>query len=92
VLKVDIARIHAAAHDGVYGIEKVWWQCQREGIEVGRDRVARLMGQLGLKGVVRGGYKTAATTSDAQQKRPEDLVKRNFKATAPNLLWVADIT
>ena len=43
VLKGDIARIHDEHHDGIYGIEKVWWQCQREGIDVGRDRVARLI-------------------------------------------------
>jgi putative transposase len=92
VLKGDIARIHEDHHDGIYGIEKVWWQCQREGIDVGRDRVARLMRELGLRGVVRGGYKTATTTSDTEQKRPEDLVKRNFKTSAPNRLWVADIT
>ena len=92
MLKGHIARIHQEHHDGIYGIEKVWWQSQREGIDVGRDRVARLMRELELRGVVRGGYKTATTTSDAEQKRPEDLVKRNFKATAPNRLWVADIT
>jgi putative transposase len=92
VLKVDIARIHDEAHQGIYGIEKVWWQCQREGIDVGRDRVARLMRDLGLRGVVRGGHKTRTTTPDSEQKRPVDLVKRNFKAPAPNRLWVADIT
>ena len=47
VLKGDIARIHDDHHDGIYGIEKVWWQCQREGIDVGRDRVARLMARSG---------------------------------------------
>ena len=50
------------------------------------------MRELGLRGVVRGGYKTATTTSDTEQKRPEDLVKRNFKTSARNRLWVADIT
>jgi putative transposase len=50
------------------------------------------MGGLGLRGVVRCGYKTVTTTPDTEKKRPEDLVKRNFKATAPNGLWLADIT
>jgi putative transposase len=84
VLKGDIIRIHNEHHHGIYGIEKVWWQCQREGVCVGRDRVARLMKELGLSGVVRGGHKTRTTTSDSEQKRPVDLVKRNFKAPAPN--------
>jgi len=92
VLKGDIIRIHNEHHHGVYGIEKVWWQCQREGVCVGRDRVARLMKELGLSGVVRGGHKTRTTSSDSEQKRPVDLVNRNFKASAPNRLWVADIT
>ena len=83
MLKGDIVRIHNEHHHGIYGIEKVWWQCQREGIDVGRDRVARLMRELGLSGVVRGGYKTRTTTSDSEQKRPVDLVKRNFKASRP---------
>jgi putative transposase len=79
-------------HHDVYGAEKVWWQLQREGFDAGRDRVARLMGELGLRGVVRGGYKTRTTTPGPELKRPEDLVKRDFTAPAPNRLWVADIT
>jgi putative transposase len=79
-------------HFGVYGVEKLWWQLCREGFGAGRDRIARLMGELGLKGVVRGGYKTRTTTPDEAADRPPDLVKRNFAAPAPNRLWVADIT
>jgi putative transposase len=89
-LKVEIARVHRENLD-VYGSEKVWRQLGRERIEVGRDRVARLMAELELVGAVRG--KTWRTTiSSTVGERPADLVDRNFSATAPNRLWVADLT
>jgi len=91
VLKVAIVRVHHEAHD-VYGARKVWWQLEREGFDVGRDRVSRLMGDLGLRGVKRGGYQVTTTTSDPEAHRPQDLVDRNFSASGPNRLWVADIT
>jgi putative transposase len=50
------------------------------------------MGELGLKGVRRGGYKTVTTTAGPEADRPRDLVKRDFTAPSPNRLWVADIT
>jgi len=90
-LKSEIVRVHAE-HFGVYGAEKVWWQLCREGFDTGRDRVARLMRELGLVGVVRGGHKTRTTTPDPAAERPKDLVRRNFSAPAPNRLWVADLT
>jgi putative transposase len=89
-LKIEIARVHRENFD-VYGTEKVWRQLGRERIEVGRDRVARLMAELELVGAVRG--KTWRTTiSSNVGERPADLVDRNFTATAPNRLWVADLT
>jgi putative transposase len=89
-LKVEIARVHTENFN-VYGIEKVWRQLSREGIQVGRDRVARLMADLELEGVVRG--KTWRTTLPGEAgQRPSDLVDRKFVATAPNRLWVADLT
>ena len=91
-LKPEVQRVHRSAYHGVYGAEKVWWQLQREGFDVGRDRVARLMGEMGLSGVVRGGKKTSTTTPDGAATRPGDLVKRDFTAEAPNRLWVADLT
>ena len=77
---------------GVYGIEKVWHQLNREGIHVGRDRVHRLMDELGLEGVVRGKRKPITTMATEVDARPDDLVERNFRAAAPNALWVADLT
>jgi putative transposase len=89
-LKVAIERVHRT-NLGVYGIEKVWRQLNRGGITVGRDRVARLMDKLELSGVVRG--KKKRTTIPAEVSlRPSDLVERNFKAAAPNALWVAHLT
>jgi len=89
-LKVEIARVHQDNFD-VYGTEKVWKQLRRESIQVGRDRVGRLMADLELAGVVRG--KTWRTTIPSNAgERPADQVDRNFTATAPNRLWVADLT
>jgi putative transposase len=90
-LKVDIARVHRE-NFGVYGIEKVWHQLNREGIQVGRDRVHRLMQEMDLEGVVRGTRKRITTVSIELDTRPPDLVERNFTAAAPNGLWVADRT
>ena len=75
----------------MYGAEKIWRQLGREGIGVGRDRVARLMRALGIRGVVRGA-KRRTTIPDPTDQRPADLVKRQFTAPAPNRLWVADLT
>ena len=89
-LKVEIERVYKDNFE-VYGARKVWRQLHREGIVVGRDRVARLMGELGIVGVVRG--KTKRTTIPAETaERPADLVERDFSAPAPNRLWVADLT
>ena len=76
---------------GVYGARKVWRQLQREGIEVARCTVERLMRLEGLKGVVRGETKRT-TIPDDSAARPADLVDRIFEADGPNRLWLADIT
>lgn len=87
---VEISRVWQENRD-VYGARKVWKQLNREGIEVARCTVERLMCRLGLKGVRRG--KPCKTTIPAaDSNRPIDLVNRQFVAARPNLLWVADIT
>ena len=89
-LKPEIERVHRENFD-VYGVEKMWLQLARESVTVGRDRVARLMAELNLFGVVRG--KAPRTTIPAlTEARPTDLVERVFEAAAPNRLWVADLT
>ena len=75
----------------VYGAQKLWRQLRREGLEVARCTVQRLMTQMGLRGVIRGkGVKT--TTSDKNADCPLDFVNRQFQADRPNQLWVADFT
>jgi len=69
----------------------MWWLLNREGHQVGRDHVARLMRAAGLRGVVRG-RKVFTTRADDRDQRPDDLVQRRFTAVAPNRLWVADLT
>ena len=89
-LKAGIVRVHVE-NFGVYGARKIWRQLRREGIGVARCTVERLMRELGLEGVRRG--KTRRTTTpDEAIPRPADLVERNFSATRPNELWVADLT
>jgi putative transposase len=89
-LLVQIRRVHEQ-HKGLYGARKVWHQLRREGVEVARCTVERLMREDGLEGVVRG-RRRRTTWPDEQAQRPADLVERNFTATAPNRLWVADFT
>jgi len=79
-------------HREVYGVRKVWKQLHREGHPVARCTVARLMRQRGLRGAVRGRKFKVTTMPDATAARPADLVTRQFTATRPNQLWVADLT
>ena len=90
VLKSEIRRIFAE-NFGVYGVRKVWRQMKREGLEVARCTVSRLMRQMGLKGVVRG-KSIRTTVSDAAAPCPRDRVNRQFTAPRPNALWVSDFT
>ena len=86
----EIQRVHAENFQ-VYGARKVWRQLKREDIRVARCTVERLMRSQGLQGVVRG-RKCRTTIADAAAERPLDRVNREFKATRPNQLWVADFT
>ncbi len=90
-LRVEVKRVHKDNFD-VYGADKVWRQFRREGIDAGRDRIARLMHGLGLVGERRGKKKWRTTFLDESAPRPADLVARQFTAAAPNRLWVADLT
>jgi len=89
-LKLDIARVYRDQF-GVYGARKLWRALRREGVDVGRDRVARLMGALGLVGASRT-RRVRTTIAAPLVQRPADLVERVFSAPAPNRLWVADLT
>jgi putative transposase len=89
-LKPEIERVHKENY-GVYGAHKVWKQMNREGFGVARCTVARLMRELGIRGVRRG-KKVYTTTPDENAPRPADLVARRFVAACPDELWVADFT
>ena len=84
----QIRRVHEANY-GVYGARKVWRQLNREGIQVARCTVERLMAAEGLTGAVRGASRRT-TRPDPAAPRPEDLVERQFVASRPNELWVVD--
>ena len=75
----------------VYGVRKVWRQLQREGFEVARCTVARLMKAMGLEGVIRG-KPIRTTVSDKAAPCPLDHVNRQFHAPGPNMLWLSDFT
>ena len=75
----------------VYGVRKVWRQLRREGFDVARCTVARLMRAMGLAGVIRG-KPVRTTVSDKGAPCPLDRVNRQFRAPAPNRLWVSDFT
>ncbi len=86
----QIRRVYEANY-GVYGARKVWLALNREGVEVARCTVERLMRHMGLRGVVRGKPRRT-TIADQHAARPVDLVQRRFHADRPNRLWVADFT
>ena len=75
----------------VYGVRKVWHQLRREGFDVARCTVERLMRRLGIQGVVRGKARKT-TIPDPAMPCPLDKVNRQFRAPAPNCLWVSDFT
>ena len=88
-LCVEIERVWKENY-GAYGARKVWRQLVREGIEVARCTIERLMRRMGLQGVVRG-RKVKTTIPEELAERPADLVQRSFHAERPNQLWVADL-
>ena len=90
VLVEKIEQVHEANYS-VYGARKVWAELNRQDVEVARCTVERLMREIGLRGLLRD--KSPRTTRPAAETgRPGDLVERDFTATSPNELWVADIT
>lgn len=89
-LIADLREVHRDNYS-VYGVKKMHAAMKRKGWHVGREQTRRLMHKAGLRGVQRG--KPVFTTfTDPADARPADLVGRQFQASAPNRLWVADIT
>ncbi len=89
-LRVEVRRVFDANYR-VYGVRKVWRQLQREGFDVARCTVTRLMRAMGLAGVIRG-KPVRTTISDRSAPCPRDHVNRQFRAPAPDMLWVSDFT
>ena len=89
-LKIEVRRVFEE-NFGVYGVRKVWRQLKREGFDVARCTVERLMQTMGLQGVIRG-KPVRTTISDKSAPCPLDHVNRQFRAPRPNVLWVSDFT
>ena len=89
-LKVEVRRVFEE-NFRVYGVRKAWRQLQREGFDVARCTVERLMREMGLQGVIRG-KPIRTTVSDKAAPCPLDKVNRQFHPPAPNRLWVSDFT
>ena len=90
VLKDEVHRVFAENFQ-VYGVRKVWRQLRREGEDVARRAVARLMKAMGLQGVVRR-RSMKTTNHDKALPWPLDRVNRQFKASRPDALRVSDFT
>ena len=86
-------RIDGAWEDNrkLYGARKIWHVLRRDGQDVARCTVERLMRALGIRGVVRG-KRVVTTNPDTSLPCPDDKVNRIFKADRPNKLWVSDFT
>ena len=84
-----IRQVHETNYEA-YGQRRVWKQLLREGEQVGRDRVRRLMRTAGIEGAKRRGKPWRTTIADPAAQRSPDLVERDFSATCPDALWVAD--
>ncbi len=84
-----------AAHEfaATYGSPRVWLQLRRQGVQVGRKRVERIMREHRLQGAhLRRGWKHGSTRQNPSHTAAPDLLDRDFRAQAPNRLWVADLT
>jgi putative transposase len=91
----ELVKAIYAAREGyrrVYGVRKTWKQLKRQGVDVGRDQVARLMRQEGLEGTRRGKKKRTTIPDEAAIEQARDLLQRDFVATRPNEKWVCDVT
>ena len=87
-----IVEIHCGSR-ATYGMPRIRAELADDhGVHISRKRVTRLMKRLGIEGVSRRGKRPVTTTKGAQAPAAEDLVRRQFKASGPDRLWVADIT
>ena len=85
-------RLLHSANYYAYGSRRMWKALRRAGEQVGRGRVERLMRAHGICGAKRRGKPWRTTRPDPAARRRPDLVDRDFSASGPNELWVADLT
>ncbi len=90
-LLARIRELHAANYYA-YGYRRMWKALRRAGEQVPRCRVQRLMRENGIRGAKRRGKPWRTTRPDPQARRRPDLVQRDFTASRPNQLWVADLS
>jgi hypothetical protein len=90
-LLARIEELHAANYYA-YGYRRMWKALLRAGESVGRDHVRRLMREGDIQGAKRRGKPWRTTICDPAAHRPPDLVQRDFSATRPDALWVADFS
>jgi putative transposase len=89
IVKIRASHEYAAT----YGSPRVWLALRRQGVRCGRKRIERIMRVNGLQGAfLRKGWKGGSTKQNPRHTAAPDLVDRDFTATAPNRLWVADLT
>jgi putative transposase len=89
LLEIEAAR---SGYRRVYGARKSWLELRRRGVEVGRDRVARVMREHGIEGKLRGRRKRTTIADETAVERARDLLQRDFTARAQNQKWVCDLT
>lgn len=89
---LELVETTHAANYFAYGYRKMHLALLRAGETAGRDRIRRLMATHGIQGAKRRGKPWRTTIGDPSADRSPDLVNRNFTATGPNELWVADFT
>jgi putative transposase len=86
-----IREVHEANYCA-YGYRRMWKALLRAGEQVPRCQVQRLMAEHGIQGAKRRGKPWRTTTPDPEARRRPDLVERDFTASRPNELWVADFS
>jgi putative transposase len=90
ILLEQICAIHTRSR-GTYGARRILADLRDQGIRCARKRVVRLLRQAGLAGVQRRRYR-GTTRQKPDAAAAPDLVQRDFTASGPNALWVADVT
>jgi len=87
-----VIKVTHEANYCAYGYRKMWLALKRAGHDVGRDHVKRLMRTNAIQGAKRRGKPWRTTTCDPSATRAPDLVNRDFTASRPDELWLADFT